>query len=116
MTIPTVGAIERRKIHLLGHRQHKPRKMILRQPLFQTRRQQQLLIPVTRQEVLGHTNIVLNTPDATPLRNSHRPELQSVGGRSAPRCPAPACTLSRSTSAVSLAAATLSLASPRAAT
>lgn len=39
--------------------------MILRQPLLQTRRQQQLLLTVTSYEVLGHTNILLNPPDST---------------------------------------------------
>jgi hypothetical protein len=65
VTISAVGAIERRQIHLLGARQHEPRKVILRQPLPQIRRQQQLLITVTRYEVLGHAEIVLNLPDGT---------------------------------------------------
>jgi len=48
-----VGAIERVQIHLLHRRQHEPREMILRQPIPQIRRQQQLLITIKRNEVLG---------------------------------------------------------------
>jgi hypothetical protein len=35
--------------------------MILRQPLAQARRQQQLLLAITRQEVLRHLGIVLTS-------------------------------------------------------
>jgi hypothetical protein len=45
----------------------------LRQPLAHARRQQQLLIAITRKEVLRHPGIVFSTPDgAAPLRNSLR--------------------------------------------
>jgi hypothetical protein len=46
--------------------------MIVRQPVAQARRQQQLLLTVTRKEVLGHNRIVQTAPDDTgPLCNSH---------------------------------------------
>jgi hypothetical protein len=38
----------------------------LRQPLLQAGRHQQHLLAITANEVLGHTAIVLNPPDATP--------------------------------------------------
>src|ERR1039458_761641 len=44
--------------------------MILRQPIPQGRRQQQLLITVIRLEVLGHPRSLLNPPDGIPLRDS----------------------------------------------
>jgi len=63
--------------------------MILRQPLPQTRRQQQLLLTLTSNEVLGHTDILLSPPDDTPLRNSHRPECKrSADGVGRSYCPA----------------------------
>jgi hypothetical protein len=67
MATGTIGTKERRDIHLLNSRQNEPREMIRRQPLPQVRRKQQLLIPVTSNEVLGHTSIVLNPPDSTPF-------------------------------------------------
>jgi hypothetical protein len=52
----------------LAHRIHdEPRQVLLRQPLTQARRQQQLLLTITRDEVLRHHRIVLNPPDATPV-------------------------------------------------
>jgi hypothetical protein len=74
MTIGTIGTEERRDIHLFNGGQDEPREMILRQPLPQVRRQQQLLIAVTRYEVLGHAGILLNPPDSTPFCNSHDEE------------------------------------------
>ena len=62
----TVGAIrgkERSQIELADRVDHKPREVILSQPLTQARRQQQLLLAITRQEVLRHPGIVLNRPD-----------------------------------------------------
>jgi hypothetical protein len=52
---------------------HNPRKMPLGQPLAQARRQQQILLTVTRKKVLGHARIVRTAPDDTSrLCNSHR--------------------------------------------
>ena len=70
---PAVVAIagqERRQIHRLDSVQDKPREVILRQPLPQTRRQQQLLLAITRDEVLRHPDMVLTPPDGA-LCNSH---------------------------------------------
>jgi hypothetical protein len=44
--------------------------VVLRQPLPQARRQQQLLLAIARNEVLRHPGIVLNPPDGA-LCNSH---------------------------------------------
>jgi hypothetical protein len=66
--VPTVSRVERRQIHLRHGVDHKPRQMPLGQPLAQARRQQQLLLTITRKEVLGHNRIVLTAPDdTTPL-------------------------------------------------
>ena len=46
--------------------EHEPRKMVSGQPIAQARRQQQLLLAITRDEVLRHPGIVLNPPDDTP--------------------------------------------------
>jgi hypothetical protein len=71
--VPAVSRVKRRQIHLRHGVDQKPRKLPLRQPLAQTRRQQQLLLTVTPNEVLGHAEIVLTTPDDTArLCNSHR--------------------------------------------
>jgi hypothetical protein len=40
MPVSAIVGIERRQIHRVDRRDHKPRKVILRQPLVQTRRQQ----------------------------------------------------------------------------
>jgi hypothetical protein len=54
MAVLAVGAIERRQVKLRDRLQHKPREVILRQPLTQARRQQQLLLTIARDEVLRH--------------------------------------------------------------
>jgi hypothetical protein len=41
--------------------------MLARQPFTKARRQQQLLLTITRDEVLRHREIVLNPPDATAV-------------------------------------------------
>src|SRR5713226_8461423 len=84
MTIGTIGTKERRDIHLVNGRKDEPRKVIFRQPLPQVRRQQQLLIPITSNEVLGHADILLNPPDnplfATATTKS-RSGLRGLPGR-----------------------------------
>jgi hypothetical protein len=50
------------EVHLFDRRHNEPRQVIIRQPLTQARRQQQLLLTVTRKEVLGQT-----TRDDTPF-------------------------------------------------
>ena len=64
-TIHVIRPVKRVQIHLLHRLQHEPREMVLRQPIPQIRRQQQLLITITRNEVPGHSGIVLNPPDTT---------------------------------------------------
>ena len=54
-----ISRIKRRQVHLGDRLQHKPREVILGQPLPQARREQQLLIAITRQEVLRHPRRVL---------------------------------------------------------
>ena len=54
-----LGGKERGQIELADRVDHEPREVILGQPLAQARRQQQLLLAITRQEVLRHTGIVL---------------------------------------------------------
>jgi len=70
-----IHAVEGAQIDLADRVEHKPGQMILRQPLAQTRRQQQLLLTITGKEVLGHdhlrvdrtlTEIVLASPDDKP--------------------------------------------------
>ncbi len=60
---------ERVEIHRGDGINDEPSEVVLRQPLAQTRRQQQLLLAITRDEILGHPKIVLNPPDR-PLCNS----------------------------------------------
>src|SRR5215211_988094 len=64
-SIVAVAGMKRRQIHLGDRVEHEPRQVPLRQPLTQARRQQQLLLAITRDEVLRHHRIVLNPPDAT---------------------------------------------------
>jgi hypothetical protein len=61
---PPVVAIareERLQVHGVDRIEHEPREVILRQPLAQTRRQQQLLLAITRDEVLRHPGMVLTS-------------------------------------------------------
>jgi hypothetical protein len=52
--VRAIGRVETIKIELGDRVEHEPGEVILRQPLPETRRQQQLLVAVTREEVLGH--------------------------------------------------------------
>ena len=73
LPVVAIGRVERAQIKLRDGVDDKPREMPLRQPLAQARRQQQLLIAITREEVLRHPEMVLTTPDgARPLCNSLR--------------------------------------------
>lgn len=78
MPISAISGVERSEVHLLDRRQHEPREVILRQPIPHARRQQQLLITITRQEVLRRPAIVPSPPD-TPA-----PATASVRCGSAP--------------------------------
>ena len=71
VTIRPIRTIKRRQIQLRHRIDHEPRQMIRRQPIPDVRRQQEPLLPMTFNEVLRHTGIVLNVPDdGTPLRDS----------------------------------------------
>jgi hypothetical protein len=61
-TVQPKRAEERGQIQLPDRIDHKPRQVIVGQPLAQARRQQQLLLAVTRQKVLRHAQIVLIAP------------------------------------------------------
>jgi hypothetical protein len=54
--------------------------VILRQPIAQTRRHQQDLLTLTRQEVLGHHRIVLRPPDDPALCATATDESGNGGG------------------------------------
>src|SRR5215210_8754541 len=79
VTVNAIGRDERGEIHLLDSVEHEPRKVLLGQQLAKARRQQQLLLTITRDEVLRHHRIVLNPPDdtrvcATPSARSGTPD------------------------------------------
>jgi hypothetical protein len=63
MPIGAIVAVERGEIQRVDGVDDKPREMTLRQPLAQARRQQQLLLAITHQEVLRHSEIVLTATD-----------------------------------------------------
>jgi hypothetical protein len=67
VTVGAIRGVERRQIHLRDRLDHKPCQVILRQPLAQAGRQQQLLLAITRQEVLRHARIALTAPDRPTL-------------------------------------------------
>jgi hypothetical protein len=68
--VVAIRRIERGKIKLTDRLNQKPRQMALGQPLAQTRRQQQLLLAIAAEEVLGHPGIVLKPPDDPALCDS----------------------------------------------
>ena len=79
MPVDPIGRVERAQIERRDGVDHEPRQMPLRQPLAQARRQQQLLLAITRDEVLRHPGMVLTAPDGPdPLRNSLHAKQQSA--------------------------------------
>jgi hypothetical protein len=64
MPVGAIGRVKRSQIHLLDSVEHEPREMLLGQPLPQARRQQQLLLTITRDEVLRHPERLLNPAKA----------------------------------------------------
>jgi hypothetical protein len=54
MPVSPIRRIELLEFELIDGLRHEIRQMIRRQPIPQTRRQQQLLITITQQKVLGH--------------------------------------------------------------
>ena len=67
LAVVAVDHEERPQIQRRHGVDHEPRQMPLGQPLTQTRRQQQVLITITREEVLRHPRMVLTTPDGAAL-------------------------------------------------
>jgi hypothetical protein len=63
VAIGSIAGIKRAQIQRVDGLNDKPREMALRQPLAQARRQQQLLLAITRDEVLRHHEMVLTTAD-----------------------------------------------------
>jgi hypothetical protein len=56
MAVPVgpVGSQERGQVELVDHVQHEPRQMVAGQPVAQVRREQEGLVAVAAQEVVGH--------------------------------------------------------------
>ena len=83
LTVVAIDRVERAQIERRDGVDHEPRQMPIGQPLAQARRQQQLLIAITREEVLRHPEMVLTTPDGADLCAT-----ATMEGRS-PLCSAP---------------------------
>jgi hypothetical protein len=79
MPVRAIVGVKRRQIHRLDRSDHKPREVILRQPLIQTRRQQKRLLAIAPQEVLRHDRIALNLSDDPPLYATASMECSSRG-------------------------------------
>jgi hypothetical protein len=65
--ISPIGPVERVQIERVDGVQHERRQVTLRQPIPHPRRQQQLLITITTQKVLGHPRSLRTPPDNTTL-------------------------------------------------
>jgi quercetin dioxygenase-like cupin family protein len=76
--ILAIAGEERPEIHRVDGTKHEPRQVILRQPLAQARRQQQLLLAIARDEVLRHPEMLLTTSDG-PLVQQPPREAVAVG-------------------------------------
>jgi hypothetical protein len=77
VTVGTISRVEHSQIDRRDRIDHKPRQVIFGQPLAQPRRQQQLLLTITRQEVPRHARIVLTVPD----RPAWAPQTSSMQPR-----------------------------------
>ena len=75
-----IRRIKRPEVERLDGVEHEPRHVALGQPLTQARRQQQLLLTITRQEFCGMPGIVLTAPDGPGLCDSHRALRQCARG------------------------------------
>jgi hypothetical protein len=84
MPVIAIVRIKRPQIELRDGIDHTPRQVALGQPLAQTRRQQQLLITVTRDEVLRHPGILLIAADGTPLLQQPPWKASAVAWRMSP--------------------------------
>src|SRR4051794_37102363 len=67
LTVVAIDAVESSQIERRDAADHDPREMPIGQPLAQARRQQQLLVAITREEVLRHPERVLNPADGAGL-------------------------------------------------
>ena len=67
MPIGAIGRVERRQIHLLDGVNDKPCEVALRQPLANIRWHQEDLLAITRDEVLGHHQMVLKPAGQQPF-------------------------------------------------
>src|SRR5213076_857892 len=87
VTISPIRAIERRQIHLTHGIDHEPRQMIPRKPIPHVRRQKKPLLTPTLNEVLRHTEIMLNMPDRTSLCDTLSSQQQYQARKSRARTP-----------------------------
>jgi hypothetical protein len=65
MPVRAIRRVKRRQIHPLDRIDHKPRQVILRQPVTKRRRQQKRLLTITIDEVLRHPRSQSDPPDRT---------------------------------------------------
>ena len=74
--VGAVGGVEAAEVDLLDRIEHEPGQVILGQPLAQARRQEQLLIALAGQEVLGHDRLRARTPYSSRFSPTARTELR----------------------------------------
>jgi hypothetical protein len=67
VAVCAVVGVELVEVHLLDGLDHKPRQVVLGQPLAQRRRHQKRLLTSTLDEVEGHGRIVFAPPDGPPF-------------------------------------------------
>jgi hypothetical protein len=84
--IGPIAGVERRQIKLRHSIDHEPREVVFGQPLTQARRQQQLLVAITCDEVLRHPGMVLTVADRPGAR---LPPCADCDGRAAAEGPRP---------------------------
>ena len=78
--IAAIGGIERLRIQLAHGVKHEPGQVILRQPLTQARRQQQLLVAITGKEVLEATAHLTTRERPQSSRSGQTKRAASAGG------------------------------------
>src|SRR5690348_255774 len=84
-----MGPVEPARVKRGDGVDHEPREVPLGQPLAQARRQQQLLLAITRDEVLRHPEMVLTAPDGPPIHATASPSKRQ--GEERGTCRASAC-------------------------
>ena len=85
MPVDPIGRVEPAQVKRGDGVDHEPREVPLGQPLAQARRQQQLLLAITRDEVLRHPGMVLTAPDGPPF--TQQPPRQAAVGVEEPASP-----------------------------